>query len=152
MHKRVKGLFESESGADEFSGFWWDNANADIGTMNQTYTMCKFPLDERESVLVSLNEIKENSRSMKGDQLNKFCEELEIVVDEIKANARLRKIEGELVEMSEKLSRMEEGHDLVTGEGVNKGSGEDEGKEHERPCTRSRGRVKDYDWVMKTAL
>src|SRR5678816_3631754 len=152
---KLKVLFNDDNENDEyFSGFWWDNGNNEQSLRKSTYTVCKFPLDERESVLAGLRNIRDRSVHMEVDDLSKFCVELDEVVNVIKANARMREIEKEIAEMSECIPREgsvnEVGETDERAEGGNKPS--EQVKKYEKPFTRSRGAVKEYDWVMTTAL
>src|SRR5678816_2268855 len=89
---RLKGLFDEDDESENyFSGFWWDRGNG-VQSLNQTYTLCKFPLDESESVLAGLRDVRDRSVNMRVEDASKFCVELDEVVNEIKANARVREI------------------------------------------------------------
>ena len=74
---------------DGLSEFWWDD-EMDDRTIGHTYTMCKFPLDdraeERESVLAQLREFRKNvsGENVSANDLEKFCEEVEGIVKEVR--------------------------------------------------------------------
>ena len=146
--KNISG--RSMDDKNDFSGFWWDTEGATAG---ETYSVCKFPLYERESVLAGLRDLKERVKkdaSVTPVDLDSFCEELDEIIKEIR-EVSLQQRELELEEELSELSRVSEEQERRSGSfyGVNVDSEpEVEKEEYKGPCTRSRGRVEEYEWIM----
>ena len=122
-----------------FSGFVQDRD----GVYDRTYSICKFPLNESESMLESINGIsakleQESINAMKEweglmDVVERLVEDLsgigqgmsDVCVDEVHREGAMDRHEETLRQMTE----------TVDG-----------------PVTRRRGRVKEYDLVMSKAL
>lgn len=158
--RKTIGIFDESTQENDFSGFWWDKDEVMIG---KTYTMCKFPLDdrveERDSVLARLKEFKDNldNSNVSAHELEKFCEELENIVTglrEVSMNVRSREIEKDLDDLSNMLTEVETGTKLVYMGDDSKDKEQDMSQNNEiiGPYTRSKGKVKDYEWVMEKGL
>ena len=146
--KNVSGKSMDEK--NDFSGFWWDTEGVTAG---ETYSVCKFPLEqrERESVLIGLRDLKERVKkdaSVTPVDLHSFCQELDAIINEI-SEVSLKQRELEVEEELSELSRLSEEQERISQgfDGVSVNSEHEvEKEEYKCPCTR--GRVKDHERIM----
>ena len=119
----------------------------DLERMDRTHSVCRFPLTEDESFLVSLNEYRNRAKDRVNEsvhEVEEVYEKLEEVVRELSdviLGAKLRELERQIdesVSMIEDVDIEQEESERVDV--------------YEGPVTRRRGPVPQHEWVLRKAI
>ena len=119
----------------------------DLERMDRTHSVCRFPLTEDESFLVSLNEYRNRAKDRVNEsvhEVEEVYEKLEEVVRELSdviLGAKLRELDRQIdesVSMIEDVDIEQEESERVDV--------------YEGPVTRRRGPVPQHEWVLRKAI
>ena len=128
--ERLFGESQSENKYD-FEGFWWDKEKT---ALELTHSICRFPLREEDSIVSSKNDsvsVVNGSRNLSEEfsaDVDKVIQELSDILSDVRMTESVNVSENRTVNMNVRVN------------------------EYERPQTRSRGPVPEYEWVMSKRM